>query len=143
MRCQELYFQCLRVASHLMKANREYTELLELCSAACNLYPYEECQIMKIDCLIAMKRFKDAMQVYDQAVAQYFEEQGLPPSEKMLERFRTMSGQIRYTSDTLKDARESLQERTGSMDLTIVLILPLSTATDCWYACRSGSTSPA
>lgn len=111
VRCQELYFQCLRVASHLMKANREYTELLELCSAACNLYPYEECQIMKIDCLIAMKRFKDAMQVYDQAVAQYFEEQGLPPSEKMLERFRTMSGQIRYTSDTLKDVRESLQER--------------------------------
>ena len=66
---------------------------------------------MKIDCLIAMKRFKDAMQVYDQAVTQYFEEQGLPPSEKMLERFRTMSGQIRYTSDTLKDIRDSLHRQ--------------------------------
>ena len=40
-----------------------------------------------------------------------FEEQGLPPSEKMLERFRIMSGQIRYTSDTLKDIRDSLHER--------------------------------
>lgn len=66
---------------------------------------------MKIDCLIAMKRFKEAMQVYDTAVSQYFEEQGLPPSEKMLERFRIMSGQIRYTSDTLKDIRDSLHER--------------------------------
>lgn len=111
VRCQELYFKCLRLAYSLMKDNREYTELLELCSAACSLYPYEECQIMKIDCLIAMKRFKDAMQVYDQAVTQYFEEQGLPPSEKMLERFRTMSGQIRYTSATLKDVRDSLHER--------------------------------
>lgn len=108
---QELYFSCLRAAGGLMKANREYNELLELCSAACQLYPYEECQIMKIDCLIAMKRFKEAMQVYDAAVSQYFEEQGLPPSEKMLERFRIMSGQIRYTSDTLKDVRDSLRER--------------------------------
>lgn len=108
---QELYFQCLRAACTLMKGNREYTDLFELCAAACELYPYEECQIMKIDCLIAMKRFKDAMQVYDQAVTQYFEEQGLPPSEKMLERFRTMSGQIRYTSDTLKDVKDSLHER--------------------------------
>lgn len=111
MRYQELYFRCLRLAYDLMKENREYNELLELCSAACELYPYEECQIMKIDCLIAMKRFKDAMQVYDEAVTQYFEEQGLPPSEKMLERFRTMSGQIRYTSNTLKDIRDSLHER--------------------------------
>ena len=35
-----------------------------------------------------------------------FEERGLPPSEKMLERFHIMSGQIRYTSDTLKDIRD-------------------------------------
>ena len=111
VRYQELYFSCLRAASSLMKKNREYTGLLEICNYACELYPYEECQIMKIDCLIAMKRFKEAMQVYDAAVSQYFEEQGLPPSEKMLERFRIMSGQIRYTSDTLKDIRDSLHER--------------------------------
>ena len=95
VRYQELYFDCLRMAYYIMKDNREYTDLLELASDACDLYPYEECQIMKIDCLIAMKRFKDAMQVYDQAVTQYFEEQGLPPSEKMLERFRTMIPRIR------------------------------------------------
>ncbi len=51
------------------------------------------------------------MQVYKWVVRQYFEEQGLPPSEKMLERFRTMSSQIRYTTDMLKDVRESLKER--------------------------------
>ena len=59
VRYQELYFSCLRVASSLMKKNREYNGLLEICNYACELYPYEECQIMKIDCLIAMKRFKE------------------------------------------------------------------------------------
>lgn len=111
VRCQELYFKCLRRANELLKKKREYGDLLKLCSGACELYPYEEWQIMKIDCLIAMKRYKEAMQVYDNSVTRYFEEQGLPPSEKMLQRFRLMSGQIRYTSDTLKDIRESLIER--------------------------------
>lgn len=108
---QDLYFRCLRQVYGQMRANREYDELLELCSAACSLYPYEDCQIMKIDCLIAMKRYKEAMEVYEQAVARYFEEQGLPPSEKMLQRFQIMSSQIRYTEDTLRDVKESLYER--------------------------------
>ena len=36
---------------------------------------------------------------------------GLPPSETMLQRFRLMSGQIRYTSDMLKDIENTLKER--------------------------------
>lgn len=111
VRCQELYFRCLRSLSRQMQENREYQSLLNIVNNACQLYPYEECQIMKMDCLIAMKRFREAMQVYKWVVRQYFEEQGLPPSEKMLERFRTMSSQIRYTTDMLKDVRESLKER--------------------------------
>lgn len=111
IRYQNLYFRCLRTANEELRKKREYGELLKLCSAACELYPYEEWQIMKIDCLIAMKCYKEAMQVYDEAVSGYFEEQGLPPSEIMLKRFRVMSGQIRYTSDTLRDITESLLER--------------------------------
>ena len=67
--------------------------------------------MMKLDCLIALKRYQEAMEVYKQVVVQYFEEQGLPPSETMLQRFRLMSGQIRYTSDMLKDIENTLKER--------------------------------
>lgn len=108
---QELYFKCLRLASRLLKADREYDRLLNLSTAASRLYPYEECQMMKLDCLIALKRYQEAMEVYKQVVVQYFEEQGLPPSETMLQRFRLMSGQIRYTSDMLKDIENTLKER--------------------------------
>ena len=108
---QELYFQCLRAADQLLKKDREYDRLLDLSTAACRLYPYEECQMMKLDCLIALKRYQEAMEIYKQVVTQYFEEQGLPPSETMLQRFRLMSGQIRYTSDMLKDIKDTLKER--------------------------------
>ncbi len=108
---QELYFKCLRLAGQCLKEDREYDRLLELSTAASRLYPYEECQMMKLDCLIALKRYQEAMEVYRQVVVQYFEEQGLPPSETMLQRFRLMSGQIRYTSDMLKDIENTLKER--------------------------------
>lgn len=71
---QELYFKCLRLASRLLKADREYDRLLNLSTAASRLYPYEECQMMKLDCLIALKRYQEAMEVYKQVVVQYFEE---------------------------------------------------------------------
>lgn len=110
VRCQELYFQCLRSLNGKMREKKEYPELLKIINAACEMYPYEECQIMKIDCLISMKRFREAMKVYKWVVEQYFEEQGLPPSERMLERFRIMSSQIRYTASMVNDVRESLKE---------------------------------
>lgn len=110
VRCQELYFQCLRSLNGKMREKKEYPELLKIINAACEMYPYEECQIMKIDCLISMKRFREAMKVYKWVVGQYFEENGLPPSERMLERFRIMSNQIRYTADMVHDVRESLKE---------------------------------
>ena len=59
-----------------LKADREYDRLLNLSAAASKLYPYEECQMMKLDCLIALKRYQEAMEVYKQVVVQYFEEQG-------------------------------------------------------------------
>ena len=65
---QELYFKCLRLASRLLKADREYDRLLNLSTAASKLYPYEECQMMKLDCLIALKRYQEAMEVYKQVV---------------------------------------------------------------------------
>lgn len=112
-------------ASKCLKEDREYERLLELSTAACKIYPYEECQMMKLDCLIALKRHQEAMEVYKKVVSQYFEEQGLPPSETMLRRFRLMSGQIHYTSHMLKDLENSLKERKSCKGLIIVPILLL------------------
>ena len=79
--------------------------------------------MMKLDCLIALKRYQEAMEVYKQVVVQYFEEQGLPPSETMLQRFRLMSGQIRYTSDMLKDIENTLKEE-GRNPGTLLQYIP-------------------
>lgn len=110
-RYKEIYVQCVREACNLMRENSQYEEMLELCSKAVKIYPYEEWQLVQIDCLLAMNRYKEALKVYEDATTLFFEELGISPSEKMLARFRAMSGQIHYAMGTLTDIKNGLKEK--------------------------------
>ncbi len=111
LRYKNLYFDCLRECCRLLQGRRQYENMLEICQRAIDIYPFEEWQLVQIDCLLAMNRYKDALKVYENATALFFEELGLSPSEKMLARFRAMSGQIHYAMGTLTDIKDSLQEK--------------------------------
>lgn len=108
---KNIYFDSLRECCRLMQERHQYEELLEICRRAVNIYPFEEWQMVQIDCLLAMNRYKDALKVYEDATTLFFEELGLTPSEKMLARFRAMSGQIHYAMGTLTDIKDSLREK--------------------------------
>ncbi len=110
-RYKNIYFNCLRESCNLLQERREYEDMLTLCNHAINFYPFEEWQVVQIDCLLAMNRYKDALKVYENATSMFFEELGLSPSEKMLARFRAMSGQIHYAMGTLTDIKDSLKEK--------------------------------
>lgn len=111
IRYKELYFHCVREGCNLMRESGRYEEMLDLCSRATKIYPYEEWQLVQIDCLLAMNRYKEALNVYENTTTLFFEEMGLSRSEKMLERFRTMSSQIHYSMGTLADIKNSLKEK--------------------------------
>ncbi|MBP3701282.1 MAG: transcriptional regulator, partial [Lachnospiraceae bacterium] len=108
---QQLYFSCMEEICEMMKDRREYTELLELCNRAVSMYPFDEWQIHQIDCLLALNRPKEAMALYEKTTALYFDELGLPPSDRMMERFRRMSGQIRLSASNLTDIQDGLKEK--------------------------------
>lgn len=107
---QKLYVDCVNEASALLRERQEYEELLELSAQACGIYFFEEYYLMQIDCLMALGRYKEAMEIYETAAAFYFEELGLEPSEEMLERFRQMREKIHYNASVITDIKQGLQE---------------------------------
>lgn len=111
IRYKELYFQCLREGCSLLRESSRFEDMLDLCNRAIKIYPYEEWQLVQIDCLLAMNRYKEALNVYEDTTTLFFEEMGLSRSEKMLDRFRTMSSQIHYSMGTLADIKNSLREK--------------------------------
>ena len=106
---RNLYFRCLDILTEQMQARGEYEELLSLTSIAAKLYPFEEWQVVQMDCLIALNRQKEAMNIYNQTSQMFFEELGVPPSAAMMRRFKVMTGQVQ-NGGVIEDIQGNLKE---------------------------------
>lgn len=107
---QNMYFTALEEVCEQMKQRGEYAELLELCSQAAALYPFDEWQIYQMECLLELGRPKEAMSLYERTTEMYFDELDMPPSERMVACFRQMSGQIQLNTGDFNEIREMLKE---------------------------------
>lgn len=91
-------------------AHGEYEETIRSCTPACLMYPFDEWQAVRIQCYIAMKRYKEAMQEYEDTSRLFFEELGISPSDKLLEQFEVMSSNMNYNPQEIKQIKERLKE---------------------------------
>lgn len=105
---QEIYFLCLRELVQLLKEEKRYAELLNYCDQALAKYPYEEWQIVKMDCLTAMKEYRAAMEYYEQVKADYQRDFGIEPSEELTAHYRTIKETIQYEISSIEDIQKSL-----------------------------------
>lgn len=102
-----------RLFTHLYQIltdKKDHQRAWELASRAASLYPYEEYQIFELDCLIALGRFDDALQLYEETAKLYFQEMGLEPSEEMSERFRKISDHNQVSAVSLEGIRQRLKD---------------------------------
>ena len=110
VQCKYLYGAALQQLCGLLMEQRGYEEVLQIVEPACEMYPFDEWQAVKIDCYIAMNRYKDAMKEYESTAKLLFEELGVTPSERMMEQFRDMSGHISSRPQILSEIKHNLQE---------------------------------
>ena len=109
---RDLYFDCMRELFSILKNRGAYEDILYISSHAASIYPYEEWQLWRIDSLLALNRHKEALKVYEETASLYFNEFGLNPSGKMLERFHAMSSQIQGVPSDMSEIRRDLREKT-------------------------------
>lgn len=110
IRYKNLYSDALKQVCEWKIANGEYESALKLCSPACELYPFDEWQSVKIDCYIAMHRYKDALKEYEETAKMLVEELGVSPTPKMMEQFKIMSKRISNRPQEINEIKNGLQE---------------------------------
>ena len=104
------YTQALsQVCDSLMK-QREYETVLDLCEKASELYPFDEWQSVQVDCLMALNRYKEAIQLYEDTAKLFFEEWGISPSEKMMNQFNEMSAKMSHKPQAINEIKGGLKE---------------------------------
>ena len=106
---QELYFKVLRELSRLLKKQNRYAELLPYCEQALSRYPYEEWQLVKLECLTAMKEYKLAVEYYEQIARESQQEYGIRMSEEMMEHYRAIRNMIQYEMNNIEEIQQHLR----------------------------------
>lgn len=92
---KEIYLNCINELCSLFYTESKYKDCIRICDKAILLYPYEEqLHLIKIDSFIQMKRFEEAMSVYNKATTMFFEDLGISPSHKMEQLYRQMCDNI-------------------------------------------------
>lgn len=81
---KNIYSESLQELCKLLIERGDYEEALRFCEPACQLYPFDEWQSVRIDCYMALNRYKDAVQEYENTAKLFFEELGIRPSEHMM-----------------------------------------------------------
>ncbi len=104
------YARYLKQLCEMLKQEGSYEEMLELCAAASQMHPYDEWQMMQIDCLMSMNRYEEAMRIYEETAQMLFEELGIPVNDQAISRYRSISSRLSYTANTLNNVMEHLQE---------------------------------
>ncbi|MGN0399722.1 MAG: BTAD domain-containing putative transcriptional regulator [Blautia sp.] len=107
------YTEALLELCKYKKQQREYEKILELCNQAVEIYPFDEWQAIKIDSLMVMNRYKEALEVYEDTAKLYFEELGISPSERMMDQFKDMSEKMSYKPRVLSEIKGGLKEEEG------------------------------
>ena len=107
---KNLYSKALTEVCEWKIQNREYESALKLCTPACEMYPFDEWQSIKIECYIGMNHYKEALKEYEDTAKLFFEELGISPSEKMMKQFEKMSRQMNYKPQDINEITNGLRE---------------------------------
>lgn len=111
MQYKRMYSDVLEELCELLMERREYSETLKVVDPACEFYPFDEWQTIKIDCYIALNRYKDALKEYENTAKLLFEELGVSPSEKMIKQFKIMSEHISNRPQIITEIKSNLEEK--------------------------------
>ena len=105
------YHDIVMELSNWYEDRGKYREELRLLRKAARLYPYEEWQIRMIDCLIRLKKYKSAYDVYQETSRLYCEDMGVPPGHEMLKRLRQIEYQVVNPIGNFEDIHENFLEK--------------------------------
>lgn len=107
---REQYFACVRGLAQLLDKKERYEELLPIVTRAAGLYGLEEFHLSWIDCLMHLRRYNDAKQVYEDTVRSLRDDYDLGPSKALLDRCRQLDEMANERTDSLQDFQETLDE---------------------------------
>ncbi len=111
------FCSCAEAAVRLLRKRQDYLRMEELGRYAARINPLADWENVTMEALTALGRTDEAVRLYEDTVEMYFQEEGLRPSERLLEMLENMGTLIEHQYallDTIqKNLSENAEEETG------------------------------
>lgn len=107
---QNWYFNCLNELCGALREEGEFEPMLELCTAASRIHPYDEWQAVQIECLMSMNRYQEAVKLYEDTAQAYYTDLGVSAVDQVMEKYPCRDGYSGYLTGFLSDMKRTLQE---------------------------------
>ncbi len=109
-RFKAIFSKALKELAPVLYEEKAYDKLLPICEVASYWYPFENWQLYQVKCFIEMKKYREAIDVYEMTAKRYFEEFGMQPSEELMEQIQKISGQIHISTESAIEIHDGLEE---------------------------------
>ncbi len=105
-----LFCDCVEKAAQLLREKEDFTLLEDLGNYATRVHPLADWETLTMEAYVALGRYEDAAKLYENTVDYYLQEQGMRPSEKMLQLLNKLGTQMEHQYDVLDEIQLKLTE---------------------------------
>ena len=109
-RFRGIYQECVNGAAELLRARRDYRGLKELGERAAKADPFAEWEVLIVEALAGMGRYKEAEAFCEETVDRYIWEHGQRTAAYVRAISARMSAQLMHQHDSIDDIQEKLIE---------------------------------
>lgn len=106
---QRWYFTSLNRLSVRLKEQKKFERLLHFAALASQFHPYDEWQVLQIECLMALGRRKEAEKVYADASELFYNDLGVNSLERVMAKYPQPPGHVPLMQ-ALEKMKEMLEE---------------------------------
>lgn len=106
---QKWYFTCLNKLCVRLKEQKRFETLLHLAETASQIHPYDEWQVVQMDCLMALNRRKEAEKVYEEASQVYYRDLGMNALDRVVAGYQE-SSRFYHIGRIMNRVKNSLEE---------------------------------
>lgn len=108
------FCDCVEQAVQLMRINQDYLQMEKLGLYAARIDPLADWETVTMEALVSMGRYEDTQRLYHETVEMYMQEQGLRPSEQLMELLNKLGERFEHQYDTLDGIQKALSDQSIS-----------------------------
>ena len=109
-RYRKLFVETVNTLSALLRETGRYDTLLRLGLYASQIQPFSDWETLTMEAYIALGKYEEAYDLFDDTIELYLHQQGIKPSNKMFELINKLGEQFEHSSGSIKEIQEQLKE---------------------------------